>query len=395
LKKLLKYTFKIGLDVLFAVPLLVVAVVSRFVSKSFDIGMGPEPLISYLYHQRSLALKGFSSETFVIGGSYITHNFDFNADQQYAGIVRLFRWHLLFIRAVFRYRCLYFSFHGGPLMGTGWLRIVEPYLLKIAGIKVLILPYGSDVQDMTRCPNIAFTSALAKDYPLQRSDRQRIARQIDRWTRHADHILAGCDWVDYLYYWDTVALNNFSIDTDLWKLNSQNQTSASTIKILHSPNHRNVKGTVYFQRAVEELKQEGLDVELVILEKSSNETIRRFMAEIDIVADQLIIGWYAMFAMEGMALEKPVLCYIRPDLLEYYTDQGLLLQDELPIVNCNTANVKAKIRELVESESLRREIGIRSRNYILKHHSLEAIAENFDKMNQAMNLQPSGLINHE
>ena len=58
-------------------------------------------------------------------------------------------------------------------------------------------------------------------------------------------------------------------------------------------------------------------------------------------------------------------------------------------------NVKEKIRELVQSESLRREIGIRSRKYILKHHSLEAIAENFDEMNKDMNLQPSGLINHE
>ena len=383
--KLIKLMIKLVLDLLFILPVFLASALTRFFSRPIDVGLGPEPLISNLYHKKALEKVGYSAETFVIDGNHITNEFDYNAGQNLVGFLKYVRWHCLFFRALFRYRCLYFSFHGGPLFGTILLRQIEPQLLWLAGIKTVILPYGGDVQDMTRCPNIAFTAALARDYPSHRLDRKRIARQIDRWTRHAEHVVTGCDWVDYMYYWDSVTLNSFSIDTDL-QCSIPRTSDEGTIKILHSPNHRTIKGTAFFEKAVKSLRDEGLDVELIVLEKATNEEVRRVMSQVDIVADQLIIGWYAMFAMEGMVLGKPVLCYIRPELKKYYQQEGLLEDGELPLVECSPHNVTDILRTLVSDRKLMNEIGMKSREFVVKHHSLQVIGSSFEKINRSIGL---------
>lgn len=387
IKQSVRLLVKVVIDLLLLLPAMVAALASRFVARPVDIGLGPEPLVSYKYHKQSLALVGYVAETYVVSSNYITSDFDHNADEILPGFFKIIRWHYLFFRALSRYRCLYFSFHGGPLMGTIILRQIEPHLLRLAGIKTVILPYGSDVQDMTRCPNLSFVAAVSTDYPMQRSGRNRISRQIDRWTRHANHIVSGCDWVDYMYHWDTITLNNFSIDTDYWTP-SPAISEDRIIRILHSPNHCSIKGTSFFTKAIRELKEEGVDVELVVLEKASNEVIRKEMPKVDIVADQLIIGWYAMFAMEGMASGKPVLCNIRRDLKVLYTRSGLLETDELPLVECTPENIKEVLRSLIADRRRMEEIGKKSRSFVEKHHSLSAISISFDRINKSISIFP-------
>lgn len=389
MRELLTGMIKIALDLLFLFPAIIAAGVSRYAARSVDIGLGPEPLVSYLYHKKALNGAGYSAETFVFDSNFITSDFDFNATRELARPLRSLRWHFLYFRALFRYRCLYISFHGGPLMATVILRELEPFLLRLAGIKVVILPYGSDVQDMTRCANFSFTSAISKDYPLQRWTRKRVERQVDRWTCYATHVFTGCDWIDYMYHWDSVTLNNFSIDTEYWSPVPASPERSGPIRILHSPNHRAIKGTDFFERAVNALKNEGFDIELIVLERKSNNEIRRVMSEVDIVADQLVIGWYAMFAMEGMALAKPVLCYIREDLKAFYTQCGLLEEDELPLVACNPVNVTGIIRELISDRSRMTEIGLRSREFVIKHHSLQVIGDRFATVNRGIGVFPS------
>ena len=52
----------------------------------------------------------------------------------------------------------------------------------------------------------------------------------------------------------------------------------------------------------------------------------------DLIVDQLIIGWYAMFAIESMALEKPVICYLREDLA-IFIHKKILICENLPLIN--------------------------------------------------------------
>ena len=110
-------------------------------------------------------------------------------------------------------------------------------------------------------------------------------------------------------------LAHFSIDTEVWREHSTVKRCSGDnfdppLRVLHAPNHREIKGSRHFIQAVEELKSEGVRIDLVIAEKLPNSELQELIRSVDVVADQLIMGWYAMFAIEAMALSKPVLCYI-------------------------------------------------------------------------------------
>lgn len=376
-------------EILLLIPMALWSLASRFVRKKIDVGLGPEPLINNIYHKKALQKKGYTAETYVNTVYHIVEDFDFRADLLFPGILAYVKDYFLFFYASFRFRCLYFYFNGGPLGFSKFLWRLEPYLFKLAGIKTVVMPYGSDVQDMARSPNLLFKAAMSKDYRGHRKRRKGIERRIDLWTQQGDHVVGGCEWVDYMFHWDTLMLAHFSIDTQAWRSAASTDKGQETLKVLHAPNHRNIKGTRYFVDAVEALKQEGYDVRLILLEGVSNDEVKKAMLEADIVADQLVIGWYAMFALEAMSLEKPVLCFLREDLINLYVVEGLIELDEIPIICCTPMTVKERLRHLIRHREKLDSIGKRSRAFVLKHHSLEAVGEVFGRINMQIGLTPS------
>ena len=85
-------------------------------------------------------------------------------------------------------------------------------------------------------------------------------------------------------------------------------------RILHAPNHRNIKGSQFVIDAVTKLQKEGEEIELKLLEKVSNGKVLEEIERADLVIDQLVIGWYAMFTLESLSLGTPVICYLRKRL---------------------------------------------------------------------------------
>jgi len=381
-----KLIIKFFPDLIMFVPLIIFSLIARIHKKKINVGIGPEALINNVYHKKALELYGYSVETFAVNTWFITKEFDivYNPSK----FKKLFVFYFAFIKSIFRYECLYFYFNGGSLWATGFLWRIEPYLYKIANVKTVVMPYGSDVQDLRLTKNKLFKEAVLKDYPNFNEKFNRIKRQVNLWTKNANIIISGCDWVEYMNKWDVLTLGHFSIDTTLWK-SDKTHNMANTLKILHAPNHRNIKGTQFFIDAVNELKQEGCNIELLLLEKVPNDKIRETMEEVDVVADQLIIGWYAMFAIEGMSLGKPVLCYIRKDFEDFYIKKHILKEKELPIVNCNPENVKEIIKWLYNNKDITESIGNKSIKYIEEHHSLETIGKMFDSINREIGIKPA------
>lgn len=375
-----------GLFLALAVPL---ALVSRLSRRPVDVGMGPEPLINNVYHKKALALHGYTAETFVDQVYFITSEFDVRADLSWPAPLRLLRAYGLFIRSVFRYKAMYLYFNGGPLMTRPWVWRLEPWLYRLARVHVVVMPYGADVQDMSRSRSLAFKDAMARDYPLQHLRRRRVVAQIDLWTQGASHVISGVEWVDYMIRWDTLMLGHFSIDIGQWRPVTADRPSAGPLRVLHAPNHRAIKGSDHFERAVDELRAEGVDVELVLLQGVPNDQIREVMGSVDVVADQLIVGWYAMFALEAMAMGKAVMCYLREDLVGLYESVGLVAPGEIPLVNCDPMTVKATIRHLAENRHELVELGERGRRYVEDHHSLEYVGSVFAAINRDMGLDPS------
>ena len=112
------------------------------------------------------------------------------------------------------------------------------------------------------------------------------------------------------------------------------------------------------------------------------------MSKADIVADQLIIGWYAMFAIEAMACGKPVICYLKDDLVQLYEEAELIKEHELPFIRCSSKNLKETLKEIIKNREILPEIGKKSREFVIKHHSLESVGKVFDTINRKIDIVP-------
>jgi glycosyltransferase involved in cell wall biosynthesis len=151
------------------------------------------------------------------------------------------------------------------------------------------------------------------------------------------------------------------------------------VSVVHTPNHRGFKGTEFLLRAVEELKNEGLQIDLRLLERVPNAEVRRIVAETDILAEQFIATAYAMSGMEGMACGLPVMANLDS---EYYTQvfRRYSFLNECPILSTTPETLRDNLRLLVNQPALREQLGRAGREYVEKYHSFEAARYLFGKI---------------
>src|SRR5262245_43785042 len=106
------------LDVLALCPILLLTVLSRFVRRPVDVGLGPLPMINSQYHKKCLLLFGYTCETFTDDTWHMTDEFDWRFDEYSPSLLRPILPYIIYAFAIFRYRCLYLYFSGGPLRFT-------------------------------------------------------------------------------------------------------------------------------------------------------------------------------------------------------------------------------------------------------------------------------------
>ena len=137
--------------------------------------------------------------------------------------------------------------------------------------------------------------------------------------------------------------------------------------ILHAPSSRSRKGTEHVIAAVD-----GLDAELEIVEGlHHNEAFERFR-NADVVVDQLNAGWYGLFAIECMALGKPVVSFLHEEAVRR-TEEAF--GTKVPIVSATAATLREQLRPLVADAALRRAAGAASRSYVELVHDQERITD--------------------
>jgi hypothetical protein len=159
------------------------------------------------------------------------------------------------------------------------------------------------------------------------------------------------------------------INLDIWPYVGSGKKS-EVVKIVHAPTNREFKGTRYVLNAVKKLKSEGYRVELILVEGFSNQEARKIYMEADIIADDILWGWHGALAIECMALGKPVLVYLREDLVEKYP-----YSQKCPIVNTNPFNIVDNLKMLIENSDLREELGRRGREYVKEVHDSVKVAK--------------------
>jgi len=137
--------------------------------------------------------------------------------------------------------------------------------------------------------------------------------------------------------------------------------------VVHAPSSRRKKGTQYVIDACAQLP-----VELDIVENLPHEQARERYERADIVVDQLNAGWHGVFALEAMALGKPVVVHLKPDVV---ARAERAYGTKVPLVAATKETLVDALRPLVESPALRREVGAASRAYVEHVHDIDRIAD--------------------
>jgi glycosyltransferase involved in cell wall biosynthesis len=137
--------------------------------------------------------------------------------------------------------------------------------------------------------------------------------------------------------------------------------------VLHAPSSRGRKGTEHVVAACA-----TLDVDLEIVEGLDHRKAFELYRRADIVVDQLNAGWYGVFAIEAMALGKPVVTFLHDEAVRR-TEEAFGVP--VPIVSATKDDLADRLRPLVESAAERERIGHASRAYAEEVHDLERMTD--------------------
>ncbi|HEV7565359.1 MAG TPA: hypothetical protein VGO31_05310 [Microbacteriaceae bacterium] len=360
---------------------------------------GPVPIINNKYWSEAMREAGHESVTLVREYfSSINEREDFNL--YYEDLVP--RWMPEATRAALapyaaaafvlrRAHVLHMPFSGGPLGGTPLWRL-EAYLLKLAGAKTVLIPYGADLFIERRLLSESLRIALARmrtPNPLEEAAREQV---VDYWQKRADVIVAGFAF-DGLTRIDAPVGNMIGVDVSTWQTPVRKAGADGrngVVTVFHAPNHRGAKGTEEIEAAVAQLRREGLNIVVVPETRVPNREIRELLARADIHADQIIGPGYGLAAIEGMAMALPVICNLDDAV---YTD---LLREhsflaECPIVSATPQTITAVLRVLASNPDLRLALGAAGRQYVERYHSYDAVRYVFESIYARLRGEPVDL----
>ncbi|GAB6107657.1 glycosyltransferase [Fusibacter bizertensis] len=236
-------------------------------------------------------------------------------------------------------------------------------LLKKMGKKVIMQYWGSDVR---------LLSIAKKHNPytkVKETNEDVIKKRLETISKYISHCFVDFELAEYVKnYHKHVHITRASIDLNQFVYSDTQDYSSEKLLIVHAASSPEFKGTKYIVKAIESLKSKyNFDFELIT--GMSNEEAIEIYKKADIIIDQLHFGTYGVFAIEAMALGKPVVSWVS----EYMRE---LLPKELPIIIANQDTIKRVLMDLLDNQDQLKQIGKESRAYVEKYHDSNLIAKN-------------------
>jgi hypothetical protein len=261
-------------------------------------------------------------------------------------------------QAVHDYDLFHFNY-GQTLLTVRQLGFVfdEIALLKRLGKTVFVTYQGCDVRPKASCP-CRQPHCFAEDR-YRRPAAQRVLRHADRvFYLNPDlrHWLPGARFTPYA-----------SVDTR--RVEPVPPPDSEEVVVAHAPTRTDVKGTLHVVEAVERLRTEGVPIRLDLVRGVSRDEVLAHCASAHIIVDQLLLGWYGALAVEGMALQRPVLANIREE-----EPEDNPFGEELPVVRTSVATLVDDLRALAGDRPRREALGVAGRAFVAKCHDPRRIA---------------------
>lgn len=245
-------------------------------------------------------------------------------------------------------------------------------LIRIMGIRIVVAAHGGDVLHADgRVDRFDSIGRLQLDYPDNEltAFRRVVDARIRYFGYYAELILPADNFLARFVNRRDIVFRYFPVDCVDLRPSARGGNSEPLI--VHAPNHRHIKGTQHLCDAVDCLQKNGIACELRLIERVARHEALELYRHADIIADQFCCGVFGMFALEGLALGKPVLTYL---------DQTHLGDPvfNLPVVNTNAVNMERVLAVLLEIPSLRERLGCAGRAAVERYQSVPALAEVWD-----------------
>lgn len=242
--------------------------------------------------------------------------------------------------------------------------------------KVFVTYNGSDARKYYN--NFIGKFLLDSDYlelfKLSKKKIKNIEKRIEKLSRIASHnfflnpdlkkfLPSNSSFIPYtIANWNTIKI-------------SQPKLNTNTIKIVHAPTNRSIKGTKFILSAIENLETlYPSRIDFILIENLSNQAAMEIYKAADLVIDQLIIGWYGAFSVECMKMGKPIMVYIhQEDLVHIPPEMALDLMDS--VVNTNILDIQAHIERIILNKQILLEYSAKSLYFVEKWHNPVTVAK--------------------
>lgn len=337
----------------------------RIINRKKDtICLWGDPIISIVYINKALKKSGRKSFSIVKDVYTITSEFDY-INPTYLDMFSLF--------ASSRY---FIGFFNSPEVFFGYFsRYFFLEVTKRTDGKFIFMPYGSDAFEYSKISDLTLRHMLNINYSTYGKEQWKIEKRVKSIYKYANCIVPCSIHINNLSSWDILPVHYYPIDTE--NVPKKNPNQSQHFVIAHSPNHRGAKGTEFIIQAVSELKEEGLDLELDLLEKLSNKEVLIRLSQSDLLIEQVVGGCYAMSGMEGMAVGVPVISYMSDPSTEVFRMYSYL--NECPVVNSGRS-IRTLKEAIKYSITNRKELGEKGLEFVKRYHSLESNVLMWDRV---------------
>ncbi len=255
---------------------------------------------------------------------------------------------------IIHYHCGH-SFYGGSFF--------DMKIFSLFHKKIVVEFWGSDI----RKPGLAVSKNPYFVNAANISDEDTIALQ-QKVSRYISHVIVSDyemrEYVDPSFKYIHVVPQRIDLG-DYFPNYPKVQNHCPLI--VHAPSLRGYKGTETILRVIDSLRSKFSFRFELIENLTHDDAIQRY-SQADIVVDEIRTGAYGILAIEAMALGKPVVCYIRPDLEATYP-KGM------PIVSASPDSFEQTLIELLIDGPKRHQLGIDGRKYVEENHDSITIAQ--------------------
>lgn len=241
--------------------------------------------------------------------------------------------------------------------------------LRAAGVEVSMLIHGSEARDLHQhaeaYPHSPFRGEWDERWHRMQATVERTRRVLEAFDGPV--FVPTPDMLDFV---PGARLLPIVVDVDRFTAGAQDRAvpvlERDVPVVLHAPTNPRLKGTEAVERVLQGLEREGL-VAYRTLQGVPNQEMPGFLAEADIVIDQIVLGNAATLTAEATAAGCLVIGHLSAPVRQRMTDadpEGL----EPPVLEADPDTLEEVLRQVLADRSTYSELAARGPAWSRRNH---------------------------